>query len=333
MQVSRLRLFNVRNTGLGVDVGSVSTNVVLMDDAGSLLRRVYTRTRGNPIAALQKGLGELAADLPPGVEVAGVGTTGSARHLAGVMVGADAVKNEITAHAAATAFLVPGVRTIIEIGGQDSKVILLRDGLVADFAMNTVCAAGTGSFLDQQAARLGIAIEDLGPMALLSTAPVRIAGRCTVFAESDMIHKQQLGHRTEDILYGLCLALVRNYLGNVARGKPILQPVAFQGGVASNVGIRRAFAEALGYEVVVPANHDVMGAIGAALLAREAVAESGATHFRGFGAAEEQFESTGFECQHCANHCEIINIASAGKLLARWGHRCPRWDMVEDAAD
>lgn len=323
----------MRDGFLGIDVGSVSTNLVIMDDEGEVLRNLYLRTRGQPIAVLQQGLGMLAADLPEDMQIAGCGTTGSARQLAGVLAGADAVKNEITAHATATAAMVPGVQTILEIGGQDSKIILVRDGLVADFAMNTVCAAGTGSFLDQQAARLGMPIEELGPTALHSQAPVRIAGRCTVFAESDMIHKQQLGHRVEDILYGLCQALVRNYMNNVARGKEIRPPVAFQGGVASNVGIRRAFEEALGYPVIIPPHHDVMGAVGAAMLGRDAARRQGTTHFRGFEAAEEHFETTGFECPHCPNHCEIVNISSGGTLLARWGHRCPRWDLEENAGD
>lgn len=318
---------------VGIDVGSVSTNVVVISEAGAVEHKLYLRTRGNPIGVLQEGLRQMAALLPADFQVLGCGCTGSARQLAGVVAGADVVKNEITAHATATAAMVPGVRTILEIGGQDSKIILLRDGLVTDFAMNTVCAAGTGSFLDQQAARLGMKIEDLGPIALQSHSPVRIAGRCTVFAESDMIHKQQLGHRTEDILYGLCEALVRNYMNNVARGKEILPPIAFQGGVAANVGIRRAFTEALGHEIVIPEEYDVMGAVGAALLAREAMKEGQASRFRGFGAADMHFEATSFECEHCPNHCEVVNIAAEGQLLARWGHRCPRWDLDETAAD
>ena len=187
---------------LGLDVGSVSTNVVVIAEDGTPLTTVYLRTRGEPIRAVQEGLRRARQDLPEGFTVLGVGATGSARQLGGVIVGADVVKNEITAHAVAASELVPGVQTVLEIGGQDSKIIIIRDGVIADFAMNTVCAAGTGSFLDQQAGRLGIPIEELGEIALKSKTPVRIAGRCTVFAESDMVHKQQLGYRQEDIVYG-----------------------------------------------------------------------------------------------------------------------------------
>lgn len=318
---------------LGVDVGSVSTNLVVTDENGNPVKALYLRTRGEPIGAVQQGLRMLAKELPPGFEVLGVGTTGSGRQLASVVVGADVVKNEITAHAVAAGELVPGVQTVIEIGGQDSKLILLRDGVVTDFAMNTVCAAGTGSFLDQQAARLGISIEEFGPIAVRSKAPVRIAGRCTVFAESDMIHKQQLGHRREDILYGLCQALVRNYLNNVGRGKELLPPVAFQGGVAGNIGIRKALEEALGVEVTVPPYHDCMGAVGAAILAKEEMTrrkEQGRkaeTRFTGFGGADLDYSAASFECTHCPNHCEVIEIRCGGRVVARWGNKCPRWDL------
>jgi predicted CoA-substrate-specific enzyme activase len=195
---------------LGVDVGSVSTNLVLIDDRGVLQEKIYLRTQGDPISAVKEGMRHLEA-VAGDIEILGVGTSGSGRKLAGVILGADCVKNEITAHAVAANRRVPGVQTVIEIGGQDSKIIILRQGIVIDFAMNTVCAAGTGSFLEQQAARLGIAIDQFGKLALGAVTPVRIAGRCAVFAESDMIHKQQMGHRIEDIISGLCEALVENH--------------------------------------------------------------------------------------------------------------------------
>lgn len=310
---------------LGIDVGSVSTNIVFMDDDGVIREAIYLRTQGRPIDTVQRGLKELKDRLPSGVKVRGVGTTGSGRHLTGTIVGADAVKNEITAHAVAALMLVPGVQTILEIGGQDSKIIILRNGVVSDFAMNTVCAAGTGSFLDQQAARLNIPIEKFGEIALQSKSPVRIAGRCAVFAESDMIHKQQMGCSLPDILAGLCEALVRNYLNNVGKGKEILAPVVFQGGVAANVGMKRAFEKALGLPVEVPPHFDVMGAVGAALLAREAVARKGPSRFKGFRVADTEFKAGSFECSGCSNLCEVVEITEGGEVIARWGDRCGKW--------
>ncbi|MBC7330493.1 2-hydroxyglutaryl-CoA dehydratase [bacterium] len=315
---------------IGVDVGSVTTKVVVIDEEGNPLGKpVYIRTQGQPIRAIQQGIAMVKEDLPRNIEIRGAGTTGSARYLAGVMIGADVIRNEITAHAVAALRFNPDVNTIIEIGGQDSKIIILRNGLVVDFAMNTVCAAGTGSFLDRQAERLGIPIEEFGALALKAKTPVRIAGRCTVFAESDMIHKQQMGFSVEDIVAGLCEALVRNYLSNVAKGKKILPPIVFQGGVAANIGIKYAFQRALGCEVLVPPYHHVMGAIGAGLLAMEEMRDGKRSRFRGFEVAEMNFETSSFECKGCSNRCEIVEIKSNGRILARWGDRCGKWEVVE----
>lgn len=312
---------------LGIDVGSVTTKVAALDENDELVASSYARTEGKPIVVVQQGLREIAETLPAGTEVAGIGTTGSGRYLAGAMVGADVMKNEITAHAVAASHYFPETRTILEIGGQDSKIILLRDGVAVDFAMNTVCAAGTGSFLDQQAYRLHMSIEDFGPAALQSKSPVRIAGRCTVFAESDMIHKQQMGHSVPDILYGLCEALARNYLNNLGLGKEILPPVVFQGGVAANKGMIRAFEETLKTEIQVPRHHHIMGAIGAALLAHEdMIAESRPSSFRGFGVSDLNYRTSSFECKGCSNLCEILEIRAGRELVARWGGRCGKWD-------
>lgn len=315
---------------LGIDVGSVTTKVALVGEGGELVAANYLRTQGKPVAMMQQGLEDIAEHLPPGAEVRGVGTTGSARHLAGVIVGADVVKNEITAQAVAALHYVPDARTVMEIGGQDSKIIILRDGLVIDFAMNTVCAAGTGSFLDQQALRLDMRIEEFGARALESKSPLHIAGRCTVFAESDMIHKQQMGYRTEDIIYGLCQALVRNYLNNVGLGKVVLPLVVFQGGVAFNQGIIRALEESLEAEVIVPPRHEVSGALGAALLAKEEIeARGNGSAFKGFGVSRADYSTSSFECTACPTGCDIAQVFLNGKVVARWGGRCDLWERAE----
>ncbi|MFW6035579.1 MAG: acyl-CoA dehydratase activase [Halanaerobiales bacterium] len=313
---------------LGVDVGSVSTDLALIDENYRLIEKVYLRTKGQPIDVIKTGL-NILAEKYKNIKIAGAGTTGSGRNLAGVMLGADVIKNEITTHAVAAANTISGVKTVLEIGGQDSKIIILRDGVAVDFAMNSVCAAGTGSFLDQQANRLEIPIEKFGSYALRAESPVRIAGRCSVFAESDMIHKQQLGHDLPEIIAGLCDAMVRNYLNNVAKGKDLKEPIIFQGGVAANIGIKKAFEKELGMEITVPDNYDAMGAIGSAILAREEVVKKKKkTTFKGFAVTEYNFKTTSFECDGCPNHCEIVNIYQDGKLIARWGSKCPRWEAV-----
>jgi len=309
---------------LGVDVGSVSTDIVLVDNNGIVVEKLYLRTKGRPINTIQEGF-KLLQNKYDDKQISAVGTTGSGRHIASFLVGGDAVKNEITAHAVAALELDKDVRTIIEIGGQDSKVITIKNGVVTDFAMNTVCAAGTGSFLDRQAERLDIVIEDFGKYALQSTTSVRIAGRCAVFAESDMIHKQQLGYSTEDIVKGLCDALVRNYLTNVAKGKEIVPKIFFQGGVAANIGMKASFETALGCEVIVPEHYNMMGAIGAAILARETVEKKGSTKFKGFNIANVNFISKSFECDGCANKCEVVKINSDKFTVGCFGDKCGKW--------
>jgi len=317
-------------TYLGVDVGSVTTKLALLDESDQLVASTYLRTQGKPIIMIQQGLEDIKKQAPPEAEICGIATTGSARYLAGVVLGADLVKNEITAHAVAAMYYIPEVQTVIEIGGQDSKIIIIHDGVVVDFGMNTVCAAGTGSFLDHQAERLNVKIEDFGEHALKSKMPVRIAGRCTVFAESDMIHKQQMGYETDDIIYGLCHALVRNYLNNVALGKEILPQVAFQGGVAFNRGIIRSLSETLNTQIIVPPHHELMGAIGAALLIHEEMdAGFRETRFKGFEVSQTNFHASSFICKACPNQCEIAQLSVDSKVLARWGGRCDRWERVE----
>ncbi len=311
---------------LGIDVGSVTTKFAVLNDADELIAHLYLPTQGKPIEMVQYGLSQIKQKLPKGTDISGVATTGSARYLAGVIVGADLVKNEITSHAIGALHYFPRGQTVIEIGGQDSKIIIIRDGIVTDFGMNTVCAAGTGSFLDHQALRLNMSIEELSQRALESKNPVHIAGRCTVFAESDMIHKQQTGYRTEDILYGLCRALVRNYLNNVGLGKDIQPPIIFQGGVAFNRGIVKALQEELGTEVIVPPHHEVMGAIGAGLLVHEEMATSQKSNFKGFSISEIRYHTASFECQACPQLCEIAQLSVDSQILARWGGRCDLWE-------
>ncbi len=308
---------------LGIDVGSITTKLVVLGENDQVLAKSYIRNSGRPIEAIQQGIGDILAQLGKAVPIDGVATTGSARHLAAYLVGADLIKNEITAHAIAVIDFLPESKAIIEIGGQDSKVIVLRNGVVVDFAMNTVCAAGTGSFLDQQAARLGISIEAFGDLALKANHPVRIAGRCTVFAETDMIHKQQIGHSIEDIVAGLCDSLVKNYLNNVCRGKEILSPIVFQGGVAANRGIHKALERELEVSLIIPKHFDVMGAIGAAKLVKKA--KFSKTQFRGFDLPRKSCSTRGFECGECENQCEVIELLVDHQVVACWGDLCERY--------
>lgn len=317
----------MKNLYLGVDIGSVSINIVAIDEENELQFKLYTRNSGSPIELVKKGLTKFKEEIDVSeYKISGVGVTGSGRQLIAYVLGADTVKNEITAHARASTYYHPDAGTIFEIGGQDSKLIIVEDGIAVDFAMNTVCAAGTGSFLDHQAERLGIPIEEFGGLALEADRDVRIAGRCTVFAESDMISKQQYGFTKPEIIKGLSEALVRNYMNNLVRNRVLEGKFIFQGGVAANVGIKEAFEEEIESEVVVPKHHDVMGAIGIAMLAKRDVKRSGKeSSFRGFDLTEQNFETTSFECDDCANNCEVIKVIADQKVIAVTGDRCGKW--------
>lgn len=305
---------------LGIDIGSISTKGVIIDENHKIITSRYIWTEGNPIGAVKKLIKELKKELPKDMIIKGIGTTGSARKLIGLMVNANVIKNEITAHAIGTLNSYPEARTILEIGGQDSKIILLKDGIITDYAMNTLCAAGTGSFLSSQAKRLGVEIEKFGELALKSKAPVKIAARCTVFAESDLIHKAQAGYSKEDIVAGLCRSIVLNYLNNVGKGKKIMEPIVFQGGVSKNKGVLKYFKEILGCDVIVDENSHLMGAIGIAILAKKNQTEENYD----LNINDITFETKGLECQGCANNCEILKIYKDQKLIDTWGSKCQK---------
>jgi len=323
---------------LGIDVGSISTNVVALDATGSLVAKSYLMTAGRPLEAVKRGLAEVSQRLPDGVRVLGVGTTGSGRYMVGDFVGADLIRNEITAQARAAVEIDPEVDTIFEIGGQDSKYISLRDGRVVDFEMNKVCAAGTGSFLEEQAERLGLEIRDFGDAALESPAPAQLGERCTVFMESDVVSHQASGTDTEDIVGGLCYSIVRNYLHRVVGERRVGGRIFFQGGTAYNRGVVAAFNAVLAGRgrVTVPPHHDVTGAIGAALLARErtpAGHRAAESAFRGFSLAGESYSQSSFVCAGCSNSCEIhrVELADGRKLF--YGGRCERYERDSGGRD
>lgn len=309
---------------LGIDIGSISTKGVIIDSNNKIISSTYLYTEGDPINAVKRLIENLKSKFNnKKYKVVSVGTTGSARKLIGTILNASIIKNEITAHAIGTTSIIPNVNTIFEIGGQDSKIIILRDGIVVDYAMNTLCAAGTGSFLSSQAKRLGVSVEEFGSIAIKSKNPTNIAARCTVFAESDLVHKAQMGHKKEDIIAGLCKSVVVNYLNNVGKGKKIKPPIVFQGGVSKNIGVIKAFEELTKEKVIVDKNSHLMGALGVAILAKN----SGITNEFNFDIKNVNFETKGFNCNRCANNCEIISVMKNNKIIDAWGNRCERGEI------
>ncbi|WP_371803690.1 acyl-CoA dehydratase activase [Candidatus Lokiarchaeum ossiferum] len=311
---------------LGVDVGSISTKVILIDTENNLLAERYLRTGSQPIDAVKRGLKEIGEEMAEHVNVLGACTTGSARYLIGDFIGADLVKDEITAHARGAKQINPNVDTIFEIGGQDSKYISIENGAIVDFEMNKVCAAGTGSFLEEQSERLAIDIKnDFSKYALKAQEPSLCGERCTVFMESDIIHHQQKGVPKEDIVAGLAYSIVYNYINKVVEGRKIGETIFLQGGVAFNKGVIAGFETVLGKPVIVPPNHEHMGSIGAALLVKD-IQNGQPSKFKGWNSAEQEYKIMTFDCKHCANNCTINKVTIGKDSVFYYGSRCDRYD-------
>jgi len=312
---------------LGIDVGSVSTNLVVADDAGEVIYTIYTKTDARPVEVVNKGLAEIRERIGDRIRVRGVGTTGSGRELIGELCGADLVTDEITAHKTGANHIAAKigrqVDTIFEIGGQDSKFISLQDGIVVDFAMNEACAAGTGSFLEEQAEKLGInIIGEFAELALSSAAPIRLGERCTVFMERDVMGYQQRGAAKADLVAGLCYSIAYNYLNRVVGDRAIGETIFFQGGTAYNDAVAAAFSKILGKEIIVPPHNGVMGAIGMALLVRERMQRTHeVTRFRGWDLNQVDYTVKDFVCNGCSNHCDIRQYTIEGEKTY-WGDKC-----------
>jgi predicted CoA-substrate-specific enzyme activase len=313
---------------LGIDIGSVSTNLVVTDREGNVLKEIYLRTQGRPIEVVDAGLKEIDAEMGDRLDIRGVGTTGSGRELIGELVGADTVNDEITAHKVGAMHVcrrldMEPVDTIFEIGGQDSKFIRLDQGVVVDFTMNEACAAGTGSFLEEQAEKLGISIkEEFAAKALASTHPAKLGERCTVFMERDVTALLHKGAEVGDLAAGLAYSVALNYLNRVVRGRKIGQVIFFQGGTAYNDAVAAAFSQILEKRVIVPPHNGVMGAIGMALIARDRMMDTGRdSRFRGYDLSKVDFSTREFVCQACSNYCDMKEFTIEGNRTY-WGDKC-----------
>jgi predicted CoA-substrate-specific enzyme activase len=338
----KVRAFKNANKGfsnqmkgfLGVDVGSVSTNVAFVDENQHVIETVYTYTRGRVLDAIKTGLKEMMAKLPANAEIMGVGVTGSSGELAKSILNADIYKTEIYSHAAATIHQIPDVKTILEIGGQDSKVIYVNNGIPEKSKMNEWCGAGTGAMLDSQAHRLGLTIQEFSELAVKAKKSIDFRTRCGVFMDSCMIDAQAKGYPIEVIIRGLCNACAHNFISTLGiNRKSIEEPIAFQGGVSANMGVKKELedyiSEAKGEKVklIVPLHHDVMGAIGMAMIVGKLYQKTGKpTSFRGL----DEIERIIPEVKECAMHdcpkslgidrrCDIVKLKIAGATIAAIG--------------
>lgn len=300
---------------LGIDVGSTSVKGVLINANDQIFEHAYIKNFG-----ITNSMSELLKKLNVDKYVInGIGVTGSGRDFLNAMIGADIVKNEILAHYTAAVNEVPGVKTIFEIGGEDAKLITVEDGVITDFAMNTSCAAGVGSMIENISNRLGVNIENVGSVALKSKSPAPIAGKCAVFSQSTAINKRNSGAAIEDILAGVVKATIDNYMTILVRNRKIEPPFLFQGATAWNIGLKKYFEDAVQHEVEVPDHPHLMGAIGMALICKE----DNIDNPRSIDVNSE-FDTNIRIGKLCSNSCEIIEVMKDGEVTGSVGARCDK---------
>ncbi len=301
---------------LGIDCGSVSVKTVLIDEEGNLVRESYLRNRGI-IETVKKGLEEIANNE---YKVSGVGVTGSGRKFVAMLVGADIVKTEVLAHTVGTLKYHPDVRTLMDIGGEDCKLMSIRDGILENFVLNNVCGAGTGAVLDSIASRMGIKIQDVGDLALQYKQRLEFPGKCGVFAQSSVVSRLNSGAEKSDILMGVIRGLVNNYLA-LAKGMKLEPPYVYQGATAQNKAIVFALENQLEHKVIVPEHCSTMGAIGIALMAQKN--GIGKTRFKGYNSlTEKNYTTKNIISNGCENHCELTFLYEDNRIVGVIGNKC-----------
>jgi len=318
---------------LGIDVGSTTTKYALINEDREIIHKTYVPTQGKPIEVTQRLLSCIRDDIGKSIEIVGTATTGSGRNVVGDFLNADLIIDEITAHARGAVEICPEVDTIFEIGGQDSKYISIANTYPLDFDMNKVCAAGTGSFLHELANKYGINIVgEFQEIALSSDRPVKLAERCTVFMESDLVSYHQKGVERKNLIAGLCYAIVYNYLNRVVGKRKIGHKVMFLGGPSLNKGVVAAFENILGRGLLVPRHREVLGAYGAAVSVQEKMRlEERRSTFRGLDSAiKDRMEYTEKICRadpHCHNRCKLKVYNFDGRRSI-WGGECGRYELT-----
>lgn len=302
---------------LGIDCGSVSIKFALIQD-GHTRSKVYLRNTGL-ISAIKEGLKQL-----PEVEISGVGVTGSGKEFVKSLLSADYVDSEIIAHVTATQKQYPDVKTILDIGGEDSKLMLIRDGILSSFQMNKDCSGGTGSMIETIANRLGVKIENVGRVALESQNATNLPGKCGIFCQSAAVSELSKGRPVRDILLGVCRALVGNYLAVLTKGKKLYKPIVFQGATAQNQALVKCFEDALKSEILVPQDCSYMGAIGIAELTREHM-NGTPSKFRGLKTIiDADYKTEITYCEDCENKCELLFLYCGNEILGVSGSRCEK---------
>ena len=307
---------------MGLDIGSVYTKGVIIDEYNNIIASSDINTGGDPIDASKK----VIIDLKKGINlknnrVVAIGTTGSARRLVGTMLDACVIKNEMISETIGTINTYPMVKSIIEIGGQSSKLMIIDSGEIDDYEINDLCM--TGLFIDSVAKRLDIDLNEISNMH--SDKIINLSSRCMLFTENDIIKKIQNGYKKEDIIISLCEELANNYVNNIIKDRKIKLPIVFNGGVSKNKIVVNKIQEILNKKIIVNKNSYLMGAIGIAIMAREC----GIEKKYNFKIDSMKMDTKIISCNKCNNRCEIVEIYKNNNLIDCWGNRCNNKQYIE----
>jgi len=313
----------MEKVSLGVDIGNGTIKLVLLNENREVVDFIYTRNMG-VIQTIKGALRDLIGRNKD-KKIVACGVIGAGRKLGSILLGSDVTVTEITATAVGILNYYPEKATVFEMGYEDSKILIIREGVLVDFAMNTICSANCGAYIENVSARMGIKVEEFSSYALKSKSPTNISGKCAVFGTSCCVSKLNMGVKKEDILMGVAKALVRNYFSMLAKGKNLSPPYIFCGGVSKNEAVVKAIEEFLGEKVIVPKYSNIIGAIGVAILAFEN-RENG-SEFKGERILEKEYRVETEICNGCANNCELISVYEGERLIGKIGSRCGKYNI------
>ncbi len=291
---------------LGIDAGNGTSKVVIIDEKNRLIDSVYLENQG-VIQTISKAFKKIKH-----YPISSCGIIGARRKITSIIVGSDIIKTELLAHTIGVLDKIKDVRTIIDLGNEDSKKIMVKNGIMEGSNMNITCSSGCGSYLENVALRLDIKIEDFETLALQSKNEVHIDAMCSVFGSKSAKDLSNMGIAKEDILMGVANSLVRNYKNMFISGK-VEGPIVFTGGVSKNKSVVKAFGDQLKCKIIVPENSHLIGAIGAAILAKKENPKK--TKFKGFDLNEEEYDIKPFICSGCGNACNIPIAYNGNKKI------------------
>ncbi len=309
---------------MGIDVGTSYTKGVIIDKYDNIMSSYCIETLGDSIMAVKTVILKMKNDIDLSkYKVMSVGVTGFAKKMVGVFLDSQVIRNEVMAVSASVLRMYPDVRCIIDIGGEDSKIIIIDNGRIADMVMNTACGAGIGNFLLNLSKKMGVSLSDFSN---LGSSNSHITSRCMIYAWSDLLDKISTGYSKEDILGSACKMVSKNYINGVCKGKNIREPIVFAGGVSNNLTVVRCLEKELGKKIIVNKNSQLFGCIGVAILARESKIEKEFNFDINNGSIETEMIS----CNNCDKECSIVTIYKNNDLIDAWGNKCDKFKKIKN---